>query len=238
MEANSLLGLNDDHVVALNEPGHRLHPDAKVAFMAMQAAAARAGFNLQPASSYRNFNRQLAIWNAKYEGLRPVLDASSQPLDTLSLTPSQRIDAILHWSALPGTSRHHWGSDVDVYDPTLLPASTKLALEPWEYEADGYFYPLSLWLNANMARFGFYLPFANANGGVAIEPWHLSYRPVAEMCAGQLTPALVAEALSGQQINGKAHILKQLDEIFTRFISHATIDHPIIPYTNIAATKE
>ncbi|ART83591.1 peptidase M15 [Oceanisphaera profunda] len=238
MEANSLLGLNDDHVVALNEPGHRLHPDAKVAFMAMQAAAAQAGFNLQPASSYRNFERQLAIWNAKYDGLRPVLDASSQPLDTLSLTASQRIAAILHWSALPGTSRHHWGSDVDVYDPTLLPANTKLALEPWEYEADGYFYPLSRWLKTNMARFGFYLPFAEANGGVAIEPWHLSYRPVAEMCAGQLTPALVAEALSGQQISGKAHILKQLDDIFIRFISHATIDKPIIPHTNIAATKE
>ena len=223
MNSDCLLGLNDQHVVALNEAGHRLHPAAKTAFMAMQTAAAEAGFNLQPASSYRDFARQLAIWNGKFDGQRPVLDAASRPLDALSLSAEQRIMAILHWSALPGTSRHHWGSDLDVYDPHLLPADTTLALEPWEYEVGGYFYPLSQWLQANMARFGFYLPFVKPNGGVAIEPWHLSYRPIADRCAGQLTPALVAEALSSQQISGKAHILSQLDEIFSRFIAHATL---------------
>ena len=223
MDTACLLGLNDGHVVALNEPGHRLHPEAKAAFMAMQAAAAAAGFHLAPASSYRDFGRQLAIWNSKFDGQRPVLDAESQPLDALSLAPEQRINAILHWSALPGTSRHHWGSDLDVYDPKLLPKGATLALEPWEYQAGGYFYPLSLWLTANMERFGFYLPFAASDGGVAIEPWHLSYRPLAARCAGQLTPLLLASTLSEQQISGKTHILKQLDTIFSRFMSHATL---------------
>ncbi|ART79513.1 M15 family metallopeptidase [Oceanisphaera avium] len=214
-----LLGLSDQHVENLNEAGHRLQPPAKVAFMAMQKAALAAGFNLAPASSYRSFERQLSIWNAKYEGQRPVLDAHSQPLDALSLAPVERINTILHWSALPGTSRHHWGSDLDVYDPDLLPAGTKLALEPWEYDEGGYFYPLSQWLNANMARFGFYLPFASANGGVAREPWHLSFRSLAKECAQQLTPELVAHALNNQHICGKAHILNQLDDIFLRFIN-------------------
>ncbi|MBU3825053.1 MAG: M15 family metallopeptidase [Candidatus Oceanisphaera merdipullorum] len=239
MDSDCLLGLNDCHVVTLNEAGHRLHPDAKTAFMAMQAAAAAAGFNLQPASSYRDFGRQLAIWNGKYDGQRPVLDTASQPLDTLSLPPKQRINAILHWSALPGTSRHHWGSDLDVYDPTLLPIGAKLALEPWEYEADGYFYPLSQWLTANMARFGFYLPFAETSGGVAKEPWHLSYMPLAQMCADQLTPALVAHALNAQHISGKVYILKQLDEIFSRFIAPSLLAHAAnIHTTNIKTTEE
>ncbi len=26
------------------------------------------------------------------------------------------MQAILRWSALPGASRHHWGTDIDVYD--------------------------------------------------------------------------------------------------------------------------
>lgn len=227
MHTDCLFGLSNDHVVALAEPGHRLHPEAKNAFVAMQIAAAEAGFNLRPASSYRDFGRQLAIWNGKFDGVRPVLDANSQPLAALSLPPEQRIQAMLRWSALPGTSRHHWGSDLDVYDPDLLPADTKLALEPWEYQTDGYFYTLSQWLAANMARFGFYLPFAEAHGGVAIEPWHLSYRPLAEQCARQLTPALVAKVLTEQQISGKTHILKQLDEIFSRFISPSLLVPPL-----------
>lgn len=214
-----LLGLSDTHLVALNEPGHRLQAEARDAFMAMQAAAAEAGFQLMPASSFRNFERQLAIWNGKFEGHRPLLDANSQPLNALALNEPERILAILHWSALPGTSRHHWGTDLDVYDPTLLPAGKKLQLEPWEYEADGYFYPLSQWLAANMDRFGFYRPFAHYSDGVAMEPWHLSYRPLATDCASQLTPSLVAEALRLQPVAGKKHILNLLDEIFVRYIT-------------------
>ncbi len=217
-----LLGLSDTHLVALNEPGHRLQADARDAFMAMQAAAAEAGFQLMPASSFRSFERQLTIWNGKFDGSRPLLDADSHPLDTLSLSEPERVRAILHWSALPGTSRHHWGTDLDVYDPTLLPPGKTLQLEPWEYEPGGYFHPLSRWLAANMARFGFYLPYHRDLGGVAIEPWHLSYRPLAEGCASQLTPLLVAEALQRQPVAGKAHILNLLDEIFARYITTTT----------------
>ncbi|MBM7454308.1 LAS superfamily LD-carboxypeptidase LdcB [Oceanisphaera litoralis] len=219
MKPLCLLGLSEAHLVALNEPGHRLQAEARDAFMAMQAAAAEAGFQLMPASSFRSFERQLAIWNGKFEGSRPLLDADSRPLDALALSAPERVHAILHWSALPGTSRHHWGTDLDIYDPTLLPPGKKLQLEPWEYEPGGYFYPLSQWLAANRARFGFYLPYQRDLGGVAIEPWHLSYRPQAADCAGLLTPSLVADTLRRQPVAGKAHILKQLDEIFARYIT-------------------
>ncbi|WP_107852798.1 M15 family metallopeptidase [Oceanimonas marisflavi] len=217
MMPDCLLGLNESHLVPLAEPGHRLQAEARDAFVALQAAAAGAGFHLAPASSFRGFDRQLAIWNGKFEGSRPLLDANSRPLDALSLSEPARIHAILRWSALPGTSRHHWGTDLDIYDPTLLPAGNKLQLEPWEYEPSGYFYPLSQWLAANMERFGFYLPYASGHG-VAAEPWHLSYRPLAQECEHRLTPALVANALATRPILGKTHILNMLDEIFARYI--------------------
>jgi hypothetical protein len=51
----------------------------------------------------------------------PLLDAHNQPLDALQLGETERLHAILHWSALPGTSRHHWGTDLDIYDPTACP---------------------------------------------------------------------------------------------------------------------
>ncbi|MCC4262958.1 M15 family metallopeptidase [Oceanimonas baumannii] len=217
MNTDCLLGLNDSHLVPLAEPGHRLQRDAREAFVALQAAAAGAGFSLVPASSFRGFERQLGIWNGKFEGSRPLLDADSRPLDALALSEPERIHAILRWSALPGTSRHHWGTDLDIYDPTLLPAGSKLQLEPWEYQQGGYFYPLSQWLQANMSRFGFYLPYARA-GGVGVEPWHLSYRPLSAHYQRQLTPALLAPALSMQPVSGKSHILTMLDEIFDRYI--------------------
>ncbi|WP_346351919.1 M15 family metallopeptidase [Oceanimonas sp. AH20CE76] len=217
MISDCLLGLNESHLVPLAEPGHRLQPQARDAFVAMQAAAAGAGFTLAPASSFRGFARQLAIWNGKFDGSRPLLDEDSRPLNALALSEPERIHAILRWSALPGTSRHHWGTDLDIYDPTLLPAGGKLQLEPWEYEPNGYFYPLSQWLNANMHRFGFYLPYAVA-GSIGAEPWHLSYQPLSQRYQQQLTPALLAPALAAQPIKGKPHILNMLDELFARYI--------------------
>lgn len=220
---DALLGLSDDHLVSLAD-GHRLQPDAADAFARLQAAAAAAGFNLVPASSFRSFDRQMAIWNGKFDGSRPLLDTYSRPLDALSLDEPQRIAAILHWSALPGTSRHHWGTDLDVYDPALLPAGAVLRLEPWEYGPEGYFYPLHQWLDANLARFGFFRPYRLPLGGVAVEPWHLSYRPLASQCAARLTPALVAAAIGARPVAGKGHILKQLDDIFVRYIRNITED--------------
>ncbi|OXY82278.1 M15 family metallopeptidase [Oceanimonas doudoroffii] len=217
MRVDCLLGLNEGHLVQLAEPGHRLQAEARDAFVALQAAAAGAGFMLAPASSFRGFDRQLAIWNGKFEGSRPLLDAHSQPLDALALSEPERIHAILRWSALPGTSRHHWGTDLDIYDPRLLPTGGKLQLEPWEYEQGGYFYPLSQWLAANMERFGFYLPYAVA-AGVGAEPWHLSYRPLSQECERQLTPALVADAIAARPVAGKTHILNMMDDIFARYI--------------------
>lgn len=218
MDAACLVGLKDHHLVPLAEPGHRLQAEAKQAFMAMQAAATIDGFQLMPASSFRSFERQLAIWNGKFDGTRPLLDAHSQPLDSQRLSEAERVNAILRWSALPGTSRHHWGTDIDIYDPSLLPPGAKLKLEPWEYEKEGYFYPLSQWLANNMARFGFYLPFAQPSRGVAVEPWHLSYRPLSASCSAQLSPQLIAQTLKEQQIAGKTHILNQLDRIFVHYI--------------------
>ncbi|WP_344956456.1 M15 family metallopeptidase [Zobellella aerophila] len=223
MSNDALLGLSEDHLVSLAD-GHRLRPGAAAAFVKLQAAAAAAGFNLVPASSFRSFERQMAIWNGKFDGSRPLLDADSRPLDALSLDEPRRIAAILHWSALPGTSRHHWGTDLDVYDPALLPTGALLRLEPWEYGPDGYFYPLTKWLDANLTRFGFFRPYRLPLGGVAVEPWHLSYRPLARPCAARLTPTLVAAAISTRPVAGKAHILTLLDEIFARYVRNITED--------------
>jgi len=201
---------------------HRLTAATAAAFNDMQVAAAHAGFNLQAASSWRGFERQLAIWNGKWRGERPLLDAHNQPLDALQLGETERLHAILHWSALPGTSRHHWGTDLDIYDPDCLPAGTRLALEPWEYEAGGWFADLREWLDDHMNDFGFFLPYAKGeqpDQGVAYEPWHLSFAPESDGLA--LDPAALALCLERADIEGKECILAHLDEILARYVTPA-----------------
>lgn len=212
-----LTGRSTEHLVVLTG-NHRMQPQAVDAFLAMQQAAKVAGFDLQPASTFRDFDRQLAIWNGKFRGERPVLDKDSQPIDISQLDDAARCETILRWSALPGASRHHWGSDLDIYDPSLLPAQAKLQLEPWEYLAGGYFYPLTQWLDTHMTEFGFYRPFSEDTGGVAAEPWHLSYRPLAQAAEHLLTPAILLEAWQSQDVAGSEWLIRHLPMIFSRFI--------------------
>ena len=220
MTQDQLLGLDESHLILVGRGPHRLTAATAAAFNDMQVAAAYEGFNLQAASSWRSFERQLAIWNGKWRGERPLLDANNQPLDALQLDDMERLHAILRWSALPGTSRHHWGTDLDIYDPDCLPAGTRLALEPWEYEAGGWFADLGEWLGDHMSDFGFFLPYAkplDAAQGVAYEPWHISF--ALESAEQRLDPDALALCLQQADIEGKECILAHLDEILARYVT-------------------
>ncbi|KAA1186364.1 M15 family metallopeptidase [Photorhabdus heterorhabditis] len=214
--ANMLTGLTTEHLVSLSG-NHQLQPEAAKAFLSMQQAAASAGFNLQPASTFRDFQRQQTIWNGKFRGKRPVLDENSQPMDITPLTEGELCKAILRWSALPGASRHHWGTELDIYDPTMLPENQKLQLEPWEYEKDGYFEPLTHWLTENMAHFGFYRPFVG-NSGIAYEPWHISYRPLSEQLEKLLTEQILLDVWQHHDIAGIDWLSANLPYLFENYL--------------------
>ena len=212
-----LTGRSTEHLITLGG-SHRLQFNAAKAFLAMQQAAARAGFKLQSASAFRDFSRQLLIWNEKFSGIRPVLDVQSQLLDISKLTEGQLCEAILHWSALPGASRHHWGTEIDIYDPLRIPVGQTLQLEPWEYEEGGYFAELNMWLTDNMATFDFYRPFTAKDAGVAYEPWHISYWPLSYEAEQQLTPEVINTVLQQEDISGKTWLLNNIDYVFNRYI--------------------
>ena len=116
--------------------------------------------------------------------LRPRRTACST---TPTLREPELVDAILCWSAIPGGSRHHWGSDLDVIDAAAMPQGYQVQLVPEEYAADGVFARLTSWLDANMHRYGYFRPYASDRGGAAVEPWHLSYAPVAALALEELS---------------------------------------------------
>jgi len=195
-----------------------LHRAAVRPFLAMREAAALAGFDLVPVSSFRDFGRQRAIWNAKFRGERPALDRAGKPMDMTALDPGARVEAILLWSALPGASRHHWGSDIDVADGKPMAAGYVPKLEVGEYRGGGPFAALSAWLGANMRRFGFYRPYTRRTRGVQPEPWHLSYAPVARPALAKMSVRLLAEAIRGADVEGEAEILSRLPAIRERYL--------------------
>ena len=102
---DQLTGRVRTHLRELKEPPCALHLDVMQPFLAMRAAAAADGIDLVAFSSFRDFDRQLGIWNGKFRGERPMQDRSGNALNALELPPAERVEAILWWSALPGASR-------------------------------------------------------------------------------------------------------------------------------------
>ncbi len=118
---------------------------------------------------------------AKLEGSRPILDADEHPVDTRGMTLAQKLEAALRFSALPGFSRHHFGTDYDIYAQNLIPAGGWLELTCREYDEGMYFHIFGIWLSSHLEQFGFARPFGG-RGGISREPWHISYLSEAEQC--------------------------------------------------------
>jgi LAS superfamily LD-carboxypeptidase LdcB len=212
-----LLGQQNSHISWLSD-NVGIHHDMVKAYRLMQAAAKADGIDLHIASGFRPFERQLAIWNNKFTGVTAVKDQQGNKIDLALLPDQDKVKAILQYSALPGASRHHWGTDIDVYAPNLLSPGQSLQLEPWEYELNGPFYPLTVWLNKHGADFGFYLPYNRYRGGVAAEPWHLSYLPLAKDSQNKLSLEVLKECLQTSELQGKATVLAEIDNIYKNFI--------------------
>ena len=227
MNEHELTGRARTHIIELDQPRCALHYAVVTSLLAMRDAAAGAGIELVPASSFRDFDRQLTLWNRKWRGERPLYDRAGRALDHTSLREAERVDAILCWSALPGGSRHHWGTDIDVIDAAAMPAGYNVQLLPSEYAPGGIFARLTAWLDENMQRFGFHRPYDTDRGGAGIEPWHLSYAPVASAAIEALTLPVLKRAIADSDLLGKSFVLERLPEIYTRFI--LAVDAPPAP---------
>jgi LAS superfamily LD-carboxypeptidase LdcB len=196
-----------------------IHPMMRDSLLHLQKACASEGFDLAVASGFRGLEHQQAIWNRKAQGLQAVLDNFGKPLDFQSLNEQERVLAIMRWSALPGASRHHWGSEIDVYNRR---AKEQVELTPQEVEDTGPMGPFHLFLNEVIDDFEFFRPYEFDLGGVAPERWHLSYAPLSEPCDEAYDRALFEEILSSQDIELKKTILSMSGTLFDQFVKAIT----------------
>jgi LAS superfamily LD-carboxypeptidase LdcB len=220
----NLVGQSETHLCSAEEGkmlGARVHRDVIAPFLELKAAAAAEGFDLGIDSGFRSFERQRSIWNRKARGELAVLDSQARPLDISRLGAGELVFAILRWSALPGASRHHWGTDLDVYDRAAKPLGYEVQLVPTEVESGGMFAPLHESLDRRIAvraAFGFFRPYDVDRGGVAPERWHLSFAPVASQYLRVLTVDLLREAIEPADLALKDAVLDNLAEIYRRFV--------------------
>lgn len=200
-----ILGLTESHLVPIQSESDqgpfKAREGAATAFERLAARAASAGFQLAIASGYRSYDRQLSLFNGKCLGDRQVLSESGLPLDRQATAEHDWLEAILRYSALPGTSRHHWGTDIDIWDRAAVSDDYALKLVASEYESGGVFGELSAWLdeliNADNAE-GFFRPYDVDRGGVAPEPWHISFRSEAAICYDALSVSACLPLWAGE----------------------------------------
>jgi len=153
-----------------DEPGKFMHRDAYSAFLKMHEAAAAEGVDLTIVSAMRTFSDQKRIWNNKWKGRVELQDG----INAANIAdPFERALEILRYSAMPGTSRHHWGTDIDLN-----------SVEPEFFQApNGQI--IYKWLKNNAGKFGFCQPYSPIGdsrwGGYEEELWHWSYKPVAAL---------------------------------------------------------
>jgi len=220
MNREQLTGQTTDHILQLQEPRFAAAPVVVQAFLEMRDAARLEGLELEVFSGFRDFNSQLRIWNLKAQGKRPLLDLAGEALDFGQLSPDEVIAAILRWSALPGGSRHHWGSELDLIDSQGMPAGYRVQLVHSEYAPGGVFDALHQWLEQNSMKFGFFRPYQNDRGGVAPEPWHLSFGEISLPALNALSLPVLEAALETVEFTFKTEVLQQLPDIFTRYIQN------------------
>jgi LAS superfamily LD-carboxypeptidase LdcB len=226
VHAALLTGQTEEHLCSPDDAralGAQVHRDVVGPFLQLQEAAREAGFDLQILSGFRSFLRQLSIWNRKAGGELPVLDSRAVPLDIASLSSKELVFAILRWSALPGASRHHWGTELDVFDAAASPEGYEVQLVPEEVGQEGMFGPLHEWLDQRIRAsesFGFFRPYDRDRNGVAPERWHLSCAPVASAFEAGLTVPLLRRSVEAADMRLKVVVLAHLDEVFRRFVTN------------------
>lgn len=123
-------------------------------FLAMRHHAHKDGVNLKLLSGARNYEHQVRVWNRRWKKNVKPLEATKDNLEFV---------------AMPMTSRHHWGTDIDFWN-----ISNNLDVGRKEYE----------WLNKHANGYGFFQVYSSKKSdlkrkGYKEEKWHWSYLPLA-----------------------------------------------------------
>lgn len=207
------MGLAKSHLITetfIGEQNLLVAIEVAKPLQALFSAANQDGLSIRVVSGFRSFDQQLTIWNEKWQGFRPVYSRHGRPLNVLNLSDIEKYKAISLWSALPGYSRHHWGTDFDIFSADAIEAGHKVELTPTEFSNTGPCCDLNLWLKKNLSRFGFFRPYHQFNQGVSEEPWHISFQSAASQILTNFDHDAALSYIGSSNIKANKFIAEQL----------------------------
>ncbi len=190
IDYKTLLGIEHSNLVG---DSIKLEKNTFIAMEKMRKAALLDGVKIKVVSGFRDFERQKQIWNRKFKKFTTENN----------LSDLEAIKEIIRFSTIPGTSRHHWGTEIDVIDEDFK--NEKKLLISKKYEKGGVFEKLKKWMDNNSQKFGFYLTYDdNINRkGFEYEPWHYSYLPESKRYLKSFLKIDIVEIISKVDIEGK-----------------------------------
>ena len=174
-----------------SKSGIYLRTEVFLSFKDLHDAAIDEGLEIRILSGTRSFSYQQSIWERKWEKPRYMgWDALDKALD------------ILTYSSMPGTSRHHWGTDIDLN-----------AFEN-EYFESGEGLEVYEFLNRCASTFGFQQVYTSKEtsqsprSGYEEEKWHWSYMPSSIPILNAYNELISTEDIQGFQGASQAESVK------------------------------
>lgn len=219
MNIEILLGKTSEHLELVTDSKCSVHKNILQDFLRLKRDAKVAGFDLEIMSGFRDYARQEKIWNAKASGERDLFDKNGNLLDSSTLTPSEILRAILRWSAVPGASRHHWGTDMDVFDANTQ-RREDVKLLPSECVDSGPAAEMHRWLDFVIKRdksYGFFRPYKTDRGGVSPERWHLSHYEISRRIMDNYTYSIFKKNIEESTLLLKDELLENSHEIYEKY---------------------
>jgi LAS superfamily LD-carboxypeptidase LdcB len=180
------------------ENEYKVRKEVYDAFNLMQSEALKDGIDIEIVSSYRSFEHQKRIWTRKYS-----------KYISQGFSPQVAIDKIIEYSTIPGTSRHHWGTDIDIIDGSK--AKPKDVLLTQHFKKEGIYHALKKWLDINAGDYGFYLVYTNDSErrGFKYEPWHYSYTSTSSKMLNEFLKISLKEMLLEEEIVGSENFTQE-----------------------------
>ena len=140
-----------------------IHPVYE-AYKKMYEAALADGVKLIITSGHRTFMEQVYEWELRWNNPRTEIVFENE---------IDKARFILQYRAMPGTTRHHWGTDIDLNSFELAYYQTPEGIKVYN------------WLKENAETYGFYQPYTpfdeKRSTGYNEEKWHWSYKPLARL---------------------------------------------------------
>lgn len=186
--------------------GIYLRKEVNTAFVKMAKAARKDGIDLRIISGTRNFTRQTEIWQGKWQ--------------TFKGSDLEKAEEILLYSSMPGTSRHHWGTDFDLN-----------SLEP-EYFESGKGAQIYAWLDEHAWKFGFFQPYYKLGedraAGYKEEKWHWSYYPTANQLLRAYNNLIKYDDITGFDGSGLSDSLNVFDNYVNAIYVPRDLEYKVV----------